>query len=932
MELDRSAVQGVIYNRPVGPQLEAPTGRTRECGVLVAALDADGPGAVWLTGEAGIGKTTVWEWAVHRGQAQGRHVLVSRATPAEARLPWVGLADLMRPVDERVIAALPPPQARALRLVALQTDGGDEVLHERAVGTAFLGVLQALAATSPVLVALDDVQHLDPASLQAIAFALRRLGPVPVALLAAWRSGGDEAPGAILAPERASKLELGPLSLAALFELIRDRLGTALPRPLLLRVHEASGGNPMYALELARALEGRRVAPAPGAPLPVPTTLTGLIGARVATQPARVTFLLAQTTATWRLLVRDVDAPALDEAVQAELVLVDEGDGPATVRAAHPLLGAAAYDRLGATGARAVHARLAAIARDPAERARHLALAATEPSEAIARALDEGAATAVAAGVPAMAVELSRLGLTHSRDGPARLERLDRLADAQFRAGDSAGAMATQEEALAASPELVDRARRRVRLAEISTEVIGREAAIAHLRTAAEEAREGGDLAVVAEVLLTWAAIDDDISQAAPLSAQALEIIESLARPDPRVLSGALNQAAAAKFRAGQGLDHQMFARAIEIERSHPYRRLSDRADAAYAALLKYADELGPAKAMLEELLAEARAAADLTSIAYAIAHLVHIALWQGQTDLGRAYAEEHMEIAAQGGLASQLAQARYNLGLALAYQGELDRAREVLVGLRDDPGSSIWHRHRADGALGFVALSGDDAAMAVAHLDNWWAMLGAMHFGEPGYSRSHLDYVCALVATGRGDDALAVVEVLSAQAARSGRGSAAATADIGRALVAADRGRQAEAAAAVDRALRWYASSSLYFDHARALLLAGQVYRRAKAKAAAHAFIQQAADAFSSFPARAWQARAAAELARVNVRPSAPKGLTETEHRVAVLAASGLRNRDVAAQAFMSVKTVEANLGRVYRKLGVRSRAQLAALMADRD
>jgi DNA-binding CsgD family transcriptional regulator len=645
-----------------------------------------------------------------------------------------------------------------------------------------------------------------------------------------------------------------------------------------------------------------------------------------------VAFLLAQTVATWRLAVTDVDAPALEDALGAELVLVDGGDGPATVRAAHPLLGAAAYDRLGPAGKRAVHARLAAIASDPAERARHLALAATAPSEDIARALDEGSAAAVAAGVPAMAVELARLGLEHTSEGPARLERLDRLADAQFRAGDSAGAMATQGEAVAASPGLVDRARRRVRLAEIATEVSGREAAIAQLRTAAQEAGEGRDLAVVAEALLTRAAIDDDISQAVSLSAEALEIIEGLARPDPRVLSGALNQAAAAKFRAGQGLDHQMFTRAIEIERAHPYRRLSDRADAAYAALLKYADELEPAKAMLEELLGEARAVADLSSMAYSIAHLVHIALWQGQTELGRAYAEEHMEIAAQGGLASQRAQARYNLGLALAYQGELERARDVLVGLRDDARSSLWHRHKAEGGLGFVALSGGDAAAAVGHLDNWWAMLASMHFGEPGYSRSHLDYLCALVGTGRDDDALGVVETLSAQAERSGRGSAAATADVGRALVAADRGRQAEAATAIERALLWYGSSSLYFDHARVLLLAGQVHRRAKAKAVARVLIQQAADAFSSFPARAWQVRAAAELARVNVRPSAPKGLTETEHRVALLAASGLRNRDVAAQAFMSVKTVEANLGRVYRKLGVRSRSQLAALMAERD
>ena len=184
----------------MGPDLEVPTGRAAECNLVAAALDTGAPGAVGLTGEAGIGKTTVWEWAVRRAQAQGRHVLVSRATPAEARLPWVGLADLMRPVDERVIDALPPPQARALRLVALQADGGDEVLHERAVGTAFLGVLQALAKTAPVLVALDDGQHLDPASLAAVIFAMRRLGPVPVATLVAWRGGAGEAPGPSRAP------------------------------------------------------------------------------------------------------------------------------------------------------------------------------------------------------------------------------------------------------------------------------------------------------------------------------------------------------------------------------------------------------------------------------------------------------------------------------------------------------------------------------------------------------------------------------------------------------------------------------------------------------------------------------------------------------------------------------------------------------------
>ena len=84
--------------------------------------------------------------------------------------------------------------------------------------------------------------------------------------------------------------------------------------------------------------------------------------------------------------------------------------------------------------------------------------------------------------------------------------------------------------------------------------------------------------------------------------------------------------------------------------------------------------------------------------MAYSLDHLVHVALWQGQTALGRAYAEEHLELAVHGGLAFQRAQARYNLGMALAYQGELERARDVLIGLRDDPTSLLWHRHRAEG------------------------------------------------------------------------------------------------------------------------------------------------------------------------------------------------------------------------------------------
>jgi hypothetical protein len=153
-------------------------------------------------------------------------------------------------------------------------------------------------------------------------------------------------------------------------------------------------------------------------------------------------------------------------------------------------------------------------------------------------------------------------------------------------------------------------------------------------------------------------------------AAAAVVLLEQAGQPDPAVMAGALSQAAGARFRAGRGLDHGMFRRAISLERDHPSRRLSDRADASYAALLKYADDLDEAETRLLALLAEARASADLSSIAYSLAHLPHIALWRGQLARARQFAQEHVEVAAHGSLAAQAGQAgqaRHNLGLVLA-------------------------------------------------------------------------------------------------------------------------------------------------------------------------------------------------------------------------------------------------------------------------
>jgi DNA-binding NarL/FixJ family response regulator len=886
--------------------------------------------AAILTGPAGIGKTALWEWTLERAASLGYLVLACRAGVAEAQLPWVGLTDLLRTVPMPVLAGLPPPQRQALEVVMLQSDLGEPV-DERAVGTALWSVLSAQARSGPVLIALDDLPYMDAASAGAMRFALRRMGAANrVRLVATARGEGSRwVPLDGLPGDRVLSVGVGPVTVGALFELLAARLTVQLARPVLLRVHATSGGNPLYALELARALDRLEIVPRPGVPLPVPTSLDELVAERVRSLPPDVRQIAAGTAASWRFTDAGLEPGAVERAVLAGLVVVDEplllGE-PRIVRAAHPLVSAAAYAALPAAERRTLHQRLLAATDDPLERARHAALAATRADPQIARALDAGVAAALAAGAPDIAVDLSRLALQHTDSDADRATRLDLLADGLVRAGDSPGAAQAERQAIALTPDVSQRVRRRIRLAEITTEVTGWGSAVDELKVAAAEAAV--DPVVRSEVLLSLAAVTDDITLADACAAEAVALLEQAGQPDPRIMSGALSQAAGSRFRAGRGLDHDMFSRAIDLERSHPSRRLSDRADASYAALLKYADELGEAETRLLALLAEARAAADLSSIAYCLGHLPHIALWQGQIARAREFATEQLEVAEQGSLAMQAGQARYYVALVMAYQGRLDEATDGLIRVRDDAISTNWDRHRAHAALGFAALSGGDPGAAAGHLDQWHALVTTMHLGEPGYSRAHLDYLTALVATGRLADALAFGDHLDGQVASSGRRSAAAVAITGRAMVHAASGRTPEALAAIGQALSWYDTSPMRFDRARTLLIAGQIHRRAKAKRLAQQLLAEAHREFTAFGAAAWARQAAAELARVNLRPAATGALTETERRVAELAAGGLTNREVAQLMFLAVKTVEANLARAYRKLGITSRAELGARM----
>ena len=323
----------------------------------------------------------------------------------------------------------------------------------------FLGVLRALARTQPVLVAVDDLQWLDRPSAKAFAFAAKRLSSEPVGLLIAIRQ--EARAELVFAPERVlpgyAELAVEPLALDEVHSLLQDRLGVVLPRPTLRALHETTGGNPFFALELARAFTEREAAHVPGEAPPLPRTLRELLGARLEALPAETRNALlaaaASTEPTLQLVqaATGLDAAkALGPAVATDVVSVGAG----RIQFAHPLLAAAADAAAEPAARRDIHARLAGLVRDLEERARHLALAAEGPDADVAAVLDEAARLARARGAPSAAAEFleeARALTPPDLESEARRRAVE-AAGHYFAAGETRRARALLEEVVAELP------------------------------------------------------------------------------------------------------------------------------------------------------------------------------------------------------------------------------------------------------------------------------------------------------------------------------------------------------------------------------------------------------------------------------------------------------------------------------------------------
>ncbi|HET7520264.1 MAG TPA: AAA family ATPase, partial [Candidatus Limnocylindria bacterium] len=889
----------------------------------------DLPAGLVLQGEAGIGKSTLWQAACELAAAAGLTVLTCRPAGAEVRLSFSALTDLLEGVTDGGLAVLPAPQRRAVEVALLRSEAGEQRFDERAVFAGTLALLRNLASEGPLAIAVDDAQWLDGPSASALEYVARRVRTEPIAFVVAVRGSAAGVPLGLyraLGTDRLQRVAVGPMSLGALHRLLRAKAGASFSRPTLRRIHGVAGGNPFFALELARDESVRR-SQLRGVPSALPDTLHELLGRRLAELPSatgKALFVAAaasQPTVDLLSAALGEDAgPLLEPAEREGVIRLDGG----AIQFEHPLLAAAAYaanrgDR------RSWHARLAELSTDLEERARHGALAVDGPDEGVASLLMAAGRHARSRGAPAAAAELFEAAIERTPRGAAveRGERTVEAARTLLLVGERARARTLLE---AAIPALDAGGVRSDALLVLSTLVEsdpgGSDRVLELINQALAEA--DADPRRQAAALLSremWERHRERLEPALHFARQALALADGLG--DNLLLARALTRTADLEVLLGMAPDPiTHFARALEVGSRFHLDAREDAPRSMLAACLARAGRVDEARALLLEEGEQVTADGDESSLEIICLFLAEVEWLAGNWDEARARAEEGIEVAEasesrmmQGAITAVLSLVEAGRGQLLEAEA---RAREGLALSREvgDLSYEVYNRQ----VLGFVELSRGNPAAAHDHLAVY-----AVERGIEGTKRISFigDAIEALIELGRLDEAAPLVDELERRGSLLHRPTLAAASLRCRALLESARGDASRADALLADALAIHADLGLRFEHARTLLILGEIRRRGKQKRAAREALESARDAFTALGAPLWAARAERELARIGGR--APAGeLTPTERRVADLVAQGMSNKEVAAAMFVSVRAVEANLSRIYDKEGISSRTEL--------
>ncbi len=692
-------------------ELDELVGREQELETLdrFVAAAAGRPSSLLLQGDAGIGKTTLIERALLEARARCCEILYARPTNAERSLSFLGLTDLLSD-SHGLLAELPSPQRRALEAALLLEEPTAGPPDSRAIALGVLGVLRSLAAARPVIVAVDDLQWLDDASVAALISALRRLKTEPVGVLAAIRIDVQSSAADLTRALQGEQVAVSPLSVGAIYALLTDRLGLSVPRALLLRIYEACHGNPLFALEIGRALKERGL-PEPGQPFEIPPDAETLFTTRLeqlSDDTLDALAVAASIASPTRSLVKAVSTGALEPAVAADVIGIEAE----RIRFRHPLLASAAYAQLSVDARRRLHLHIATAVADQEERARHLARAADAPDREVAAALDEAADRASRRGAPAAAAELAQLAvdLTPADDADRLGTRRRIAAELHFLAGDVARSRKILERLVEELPAGTERACALLELAEARS---GDQNAMLPLREQAVVEAFADDR-VLARALHLFARTLFVAGNPRPSLPRAREAVAAAERTgDVRLLAACLSVAAWLEMWSGR-ITPGVLERALVLEQEAGYLRAYESPSTVEGIrLMILADDLDAARERLVDAEAVARDHGDDECRALLLAQLAPLECRAGRLDAAERHATESYELRQQFGLGSGAH--LYLIALVEALRGRAEEARaaaEHAGALCDQTGNEIF-AVRNLWVLGLLALSSGDHSNA---------------------------------------------------------------------------------------------------------------------------------------------------------------------------------------------------------------------------
>lgn len=923
-------------------------GRKAERIALSRFLDRvrGGPAALVLEGQAGIGKTTLWKEGVAIARGRSYHVLAAGPAESETRLPFATLGDLFQELPETVLPELPTLQRRAVEVALLRADVEGDPAEQRAISVGVLSVIRLLANSRPLILAVDDVQWMDSPSNRVLQFAIRRLEHEAVGILVAVRRPDfDETPLGLqkaLAPDRIETLSIGPLALEPTDELLRARLGAAFSAPTLTQLHKNSGGNPFFALEIGRFLLSQGTLVSASQTISLPESLRDLVGNRLKAMPASTRDVLLVVSALSQpseaLLSAAMDAEkewttGLERAVEARIIERHGG----RLRFTHPLMRSAVYAEAPPERRRALHSRLARIVTEPEEQARHLALATNVPDSEVAFVLEAAAEQAHRRGAPDAAATLAEQA--RELTPPDRVEdgrrRAMKAVDYHLQTGETSRARVHLEELLAGLPVGPARAQALHRLGKIRMWEESVDTAEHFLEQALMEA--GGDRELKRAVERDLVTVLMQLGKLRSAAAHARVLLDLAEQSgDLALLSSALALSGMIECLLGNGVHRETMEKAATLARKMPSRSAEAHPgfldpELLLGTVLKWSDDFEGARAILRKLLERLSEEHTESGLAPCLFQLGELECWAGNWDLAQQYAQQGEKAARRSGQATYRVLPLTVAALVQALRGSIGAARasaQEMLTLAEHSGDTRFAM-RALAILGFVELSKDDPGRAHDHLRRLRQMATAQGYGEPGVFRFDADEIEVLVALGELDEAQRFTERLEQRGRDLDRAWALATSRRCQGLLRAARGDVSGAVDALVGALKEHSRLPQPFELGRTLLLLGVLQRRSKERRLARQSLEQAHQIFTGLGASLWAEKAGGELARISGRRKGTDELTATERRVAELVAAGSSNREVAARLFISLKTVEANLSKIYQKLGLRSRSELASKMA---